>query len=110
MLIAEAMQYGEGKMSMVTSIRPQVQAAAPSHRPEPTIRAMPVDTARPVSATDRKNAPAQAAAATAALTARLAERDESRHPAAEARIAAEAAREAYIKASLAAGISPLPLP
>jgi hypothetical protein len=48
--------------------------------------------------------------AAAAVTARLAERDESDHPVPEARIAAEAAREAYIRASIAAGVSPLPLP
>jgi hypothetical protein len=104
------MPHGEGKMSMVTSIRPQVLAATPTLRPEPTGRAMPAETARPVSAPDRKDAPAQTAAPAASVTARLAERDESRHPASEARIAAEAAREAYIKASRAAGISPLPLP
>jgi hypothetical protein len=44
------------------------------------------------------------------VAGRLAERDESDHPAAEARVAAEAAREAYIRASRAAGVSPLPLP
>jgi hypothetical protein len=48
--------------------------------------------------------------AAAAVTARLAERDESDHSVPEARIAAEAAREAYIRASIAAGVSPLPLP
>jgi hypothetical protein len=48
---------------------------------------------------------------TAALvTLSLAERDESDHPAAAARAASEAARDAYVRASLAAGVSPLPLP
>ena len=56
------------------------------------------------------DAPGQIAASSAILTTRLAERDESRHPAAEARIAADAARKAYIKASIAAGVSPLPMP
>jgi hypothetical protein len=69
-----------------------------------------VEAARPVSAPERKDAPTQTAATAASVTARLAERDESRHPAAEARLAAEAARNAYIQASIAAGVSPLPLP
>jgi hypothetical protein len=99
-------------MSMVTVLRSQVPTATalPSVRPEPAGRAPVVEAARPVSAPERKDAPAQATATAASVTARLAERDESRHPAAEARIAADAARKAYIRASIAAGVSPLPLP
>jgi hypothetical protein len=58
----------------------------------------------------RKNALPQPGSAAAAVASRLAERDESDHPAPEARAAADAARAAYIKASIAAGLSPLPLP
>jgi hypothetical protein len=99
-------------MSMVTAIRSQAlaPAVAPPARVEPAGRAPLVEAARPVSAPERKDAPAQATGTAASVTARLAERDEGRHPAAEARMAAEAAREAYIRASIAAGVSPLPLP
>jgi hypothetical protein len=99
-------------MSMITATRPQApaSASAPQGRPDPAGRAPPAGTARPVTTPERQDAPAQATATAASVTARLAERDESRHPAAEARIAADAAREAYIRASIAAGVSPLPLP
>lgn len=99
-------------MSMVTAIRSQsaVPPPAPSARPEAAGRAPLVEAAGPTSAPERKDAATQPTATAASVTARLAERDESRHPAAEARIAAAAAREAYIRASIAAGVSPLPLP
>jgi hypothetical protein len=102
----------EGKMDMVTAVRSQVPGlpSAALARPEPAGRTPLVEAARPVSAPAREDAPAQTTAAAASVSARLAERDESRHPAAEARIAADAAREAYIRASIAAGVSPLPLP
>ncbi len=99
-------------MSLITAVRSQAPFAAPAPpaRPEPVARAPVVEAARPVAAPQRRDAPTQASATTASVTTRLAERDESRHPAAEARVAADAARDAYIKASIAAGISPLPLP
>lgn len=53
--------------------------------------------------------PPRSAGATASV--QLAQADADHHPAAVARTtAAEAARAAYIRASMAAGISPLPLP
>jgi hypothetical protein len=99
-------------MSSITVLRSQGAAAAPPHaaKPEPAARMPASATARPVSVPIRVDAPGQVGASTALVTARLAERDESRHPATDARIAAEAARKAYIKASIAAGVSPLPMP
>jgi hypothetical protein len=99
-------------MSSIPVLRSQGPALAPAQpaRPEPAARTPVAAAAPPVSAPIRMDALGQIAANTAIVTTRLAERDESRHPAAEARIAAEAARKAYIKASIAAGISPLPLP
>ena len=64
----------------------------------------------PVAETQRRDAVQSPSAGTAQVSVRLAERDEGQHPAAEARAAAMAAREAYIQASIAAGISPLPMP
>jgi hypothetical protein len=58
----------------------------------------------------RQGAVVQPSGGAGTVSARLAERDDSGHPAARARAAADAAREAYIRASIAAGISPLPLP
>jgi hypothetical protein len=98
-------------MGLITAVRsqmPVVPGPAPQP-PEATSRQL-VETAAPVSEPQRKNAVPQPGVAAAAVTARLAERDESDHPVPEARIAAEAAREAYIRASIAAGVSPLPLP
>ena len=99
-------------MSMITAVRTQgqVPASASPTRHEQSVRSPVVEAASPVAETQVKDAPGQPAATAATVTARLAERNESHHPAAEARIAAEAAREAYIKASIAAGVSPLPLP
>jgi hypothetical protein len=99
-------------MGLIAVVRSQgpVIAAPVQPAPEPAARVPVVEAARPVAETQRKDAPQQSAAAAALVAGRLAERDESDHPAAEARVAAEAAREAYIKASIAAGVSPLPLP
>ncbi|MCX7288721.1 MAG: hypothetical protein NTW20_14520 [Rhodobacterales bacterium] len=99
-------------MTMITAVRSQgpVPATTPAARHEAMSRTPAVQAARPVAQTDLKDAPGQPAATAASVAARLAERDESHHPAAQARAAADAAREAYIKASIAAGVSPLPLP
>jgi hypothetical protein len=98
-----------GMTSAVRSQGPAVTALA-QPAPEPAARVPLAQGARPVTETQRTEAPQQSAATAAAVQARLAERDESDHPAEEARIAAEAARVAYINASREAGISPLPLP
>jgi hypothetical protein len=110
MLICEGSTDREAMVCSISVVRSQAPASTPPGKPEPAARAPVVEAARPVSTPLRKDALAQTAATAASVTARLAERDESQHPAAEARIAAEAAREAYIKASIAAGVSPLPLP
>lgn len=99
-------------MGLITAMRAQLPVAVPSAQPLPEsgARQPPAGVAPAVAETTRKDAPQQAAATAATVTARLAERDEGAHPAAAARAASEAAREAYIRASLASGVSPLPLP
>ena len=98
-------------MGWITAVRSQMPVA-PNPAPQPP-EASPrqlVETAAPVSEPQRNDAMPHLGLSAAMVTARLAERDESDHPVPEARIAAEAAREAYIRASIAAGLSPLPLP
>ena len=99
-------------MDPVTAIR--LQAPVPSLPAQPATdrlsSAPAAQTAPPVAEAERFDAVRQPAVSAGIVTARLAERDEGEHPAAEARAAADAAREAYIKASIAAGVSPLPLP
>jgi hypothetical protein len=100
-------------MNMITGPRPPAPPVAPAGRVTEAgqpARAPAVEAARAVAGTVRYDAPAPVVATTAVVKTRLAERDEGHHPAAEARIAADAARDAYIKASIAAGLSPLPLP
>ncbi|MFC3087621.1 hypothetical protein [Tabrizicola soli] len=58
----------------------------------------------------RPDAVRQPDSAPASVGVQLAEVDENREPVVAARAAAEAARDAYIRASIAAGINPLPLP
>jgi hypothetical protein len=98
-------------MGSITAVRSQMPVApGPAPQPPEASSRQLVETAAPVSAPQRTDAVPQPGVAAALITARLAERDESDHPVPEARIAAEAAREAYIRASIAAGLSPLPLP
>ncbi len=99
-------------MGLITAVRSPLPVAATSAHlaTDPVARVPIAETARPVAATERQDAPQQPAATVASVTVRLAERDESDHPAVEARRAAEAAREAYIQASRAAGLNPMPLP
>jgi hypothetical protein len=104
--------HEEAEMDPVTAIRLQAQVpsvAAPPASDRVTSAPM-AQTAPLVTEVERVDAVRQPAISAGIVTARLAERDESEHPAAEARAAADAAREAYIKASIAAGVSPLPLP
>lgn len=98
-------------MDSVTAVRSQVPGPASTAppAPDPIISAPAAKTARPVTATMRKDAVQQPAGMAAQVAVELADRDQS-HPAAAARQAADAAREAYIRASIAAGLSPLPLP
>jgi hypothetical protein len=99
-------------MDSVTAVRSQLpQPTAPASAPaERLVSVAAAQTPPPVAATERSDAVRQPAATMAQVAVELAERDEDQHPATTARAAAEAAREAYIKASIAAGISPLPLP
>jgi hypothetical protein len=99
-------------MDPVTAVRLQVPPPASPTQPAPDrlTSAPAAKTAPAVAGTLRSDAVRQPALAAGIVTARLAERDESDHPAPEAKAAADAAREAYIRASIAAGLSPLPLP
>jgi hypothetical protein len=99
-------------MTLPTAFRPlqPTLAAQPSTAAHPQPRVPLAAAAAPMSPPLQLQAPAQPGTAAASLALRLAERDERSHPAAAARAAAEDARAAYIKASRAAGVSPLPLP
>jgi hypothetical protein len=97
-------------MGMITSIRaplPVADAPKPVVAEPRPLGGLPGGAAGPVSAPMRSDAVVQVARASAGeaqlMTARQA-------PETSAAVAAEAARSAYIKASIAAGISPLPLP
>ena len=95
-------------VTAVRSLKPATQmprSPQAGHQPGPAREA-----AAPVAPPLRPDAVVQLAGPAAMIASRLGERDEGRHPASEARAAADAARKAYIKASIAAGISPLPLP
>lgn len=99
-------------MDPITAIRSQVpQPASPVPATMDRLTSAPAaQTVPPVAATLRRDAVRHPATTAGAINSRLAERDERNHPALAARAAADAAREAYIKASIAAGINPLPLP
>lgn len=96
---------------MITSIRAPLTAAeaVPPAAAEPRpAGGAPLGAAGPVAPSILAQAvqqvtPAQAAGAPRLMEARMTAETSAAH-------AAEAAREAYIKASIAAGISPLPLP
>jgi hypothetical protein len=94
-------------MGMITSIRAPVPVAptppAPPSRPQGTTGAT-----APVAATALEQAVQQGAPKSAANDPQVMMAWASVESSAAA--AAESARQAYIKASIAAGISPLPLP
>jgi hypothetical protein len=99
-------------MDLISAIRSQqpVQQPALQTAADRTVSAPAAISTRPVTETVRRDAPQPPSATVAQAAVQLADRDEGKHPASQARAAAEAARDAYIKASIAAGISPLPLP
>ena len=98
-------------MTLSTTLRVMLPVTPPlPAAPEPQPRAPVAATAGAVAPPQQPLTPTQAATTAATLALRLAERDDRNHPASEARAAVEDARAAYIKASRAAGISPLPLP
>jgi hypothetical protein len=99
-------------MDLISAVRSQQPAQQVSPQP-PSERAVSVPAAestRPVTQTIRRDAVHSPSGTAAQVSVHLAERDEAQHPATDARAAAMAARDAYIKASIAAGLSPLPLP
>ncbi|MBL9047284.1 MAG: hypothetical protein JNK34_08250 [Tabrizicola sp.] len=99
-------------MGMITSIRAPILAGeAPAPVASADLRNTPAarpNTAQPVAETMLSPAAQQPAANTGAAVPRLLAANPAKETSAAA--AAEAARAAYIKASIAAGISPLPLP
>lgn len=99
-------------MDAVTAVRSQVPlpSAPPNPATDRLVSAAAAQTAPAVTETLRQDAVRQPAVSPGLVTTHLAERDTSDHPVAEARAAADAAREAYIRASIAAGINPLPMP
>jgi hypothetical protein len=99
-------------MDSVTAVRSQVPHPASGTPPLPDrlTSAAAAQTQKPVTETIRSDAVHQPAALSAQVAVEIADHDEDQHPATAARAAADAARVAYIKASIAAGVSPLPLP
>lgn len=99
-------------MDLISAARSQ-QPVQQRTAPPPVERATnpaAAQSTQPVGEVMRRDS-LQALSGTAAQASlALADRNSDRHPASEARAAAQAAREAYIKASIAAGLSPLPLP
>lgn len=99
-------------MGMITSIRAPIPAGeAPAPVASADLRNTPAarpSTAQPVAETMLSHAAQQPAANPGAAVPRLLTANPANEISAAA--AAEAARAAYIKASIAAGISPLPLP
>jgi predicted lipid-binding transport protein (Tim44 family) len=104
--------YGRRTMDSVTAVRSQVPLPASGSPPAPDrlSSAPAAQTQKPVTETMRGDAVLQPATLSAQVAVELADRDEDQDPATAARAAADAAREAYIRASIAAGLSPLPLP
>jgi len=95
-------------MELIVSLRSQFPQLAVTPAPvSPSVT--PPGEMKAVAVPQRVTAVLPGRSAIAAASTQLAESDEDAHPAATARAAAEAARQAYIRASLAAGISPLPL-
>lgn len=99
-------------MDLISAIRSQLPVQQPPAQPPADRGASAVapESVRPVADTLRRDAVHAPGGTAAQVSVQLADRDAQHHPAADARAAAQAAREAYIKASIAAGISPLPLP
>ena len=103
----------EVEMGPVTAIRSMTQAppiAIETQADQPSRRHAYNGAAAPVAEPLRLGSVFPPAGTAAIPSAHLAERDTGLHPASEARAAADAAKRAYIKASIAAGVSPLPLP
>ena len=94
-------------MGIITSIRAPVPVAEVPTPPAPPSRLQGANGATaPVAATALEHAVQQVPPKSAATDPRVMMAWAS----AEASAAAESARQAYIKASVAAGVSPLPLP
>ena len=99
-------------MGIMSAVRSQVPV--PASQPHPVTAASErASVARSIAAVAeplRPDAVRQPDIAPASVGVQLAEVDENREPVVAARAAAEAARDAYIRASIAAGVNPLPLP
>jgi hypothetical protein len=98
-------------MDSVTAVRSQVPHPASGTPPSPDrlTSAAAAQTQKPITQPIRSDAVQQPASLSAQVAMELGEHKKDA-PATAARAAADAARDAYIKASIAAGVSPLPLP
>lgn len=97
-------------MGIMTAIRPQLPLPLAPPHPTPSTTDPPrADGAKPVADPILPNALRQPDRA-AALGLQLADADGNPPEEAARKAASKAAQQAYIRASLAAGISPLPLP
>ena len=99
-------------MDLISAIRSQqpVQSSLQHATADRAVSAPAAASTRAVANTLRRDAVQASSAMTGQVSVQLADRERDHHPAAEARAAAMAAREAYIQASIAAGLSPLPMP
>lgn len=99
-------------MGIMSAVRSQVPlpASPPPPASPASERAPAAQSTAPVSRPERPDALRQPDSAPASVGVQLAAVDEGHDPVVAARAAAEAARDAYIRASIAAGVNPLPLP
>ena len=99
-------------MGIMSAVRSQVPVPAlpPPPASPASERAPAAQTISAVSQPDRPQAVQQPETTSGAIGVQLAAVDEGKEPVVAARVAAEAARDAYIRASIAAGVNPLPLP
>lgn len=98
-------------MDLISAVRsqPPLQQSSQHRLVDRQVKVSAADT-RPVTDSLRHDVVPTTSGLAPQVSVQLVERPERQHPAAEARAAAMAAREAYIKASIAAGMSPLPMP
>ena len=97
-------------MELMPVLRAQLPLPAAPPPVAETSRSVPPGTTPAVAAPEQPQAVQVALSAAASLPVHRAPIDEDGPPVSDARFAAEAAWKAYIRASIAAGVSPLPLP
>jgi hypothetical protein len=97
-------------MGIMTAVRSQVPVPPALPQPPQAAADRATDTVRAVAEPLRKEALRQPHATAGPASLQLSAADEGHEPVVAARAAAQAARDAYIRASIAAGVNPLPLP